>query len=116
MAKSNLIPIIRDADVEIQRVADDVADRSKQLIEHCPAPKRADIHKLMALQAHMLNEHGMIFLTLARSDGKNRKAYLDQGVKLMKESRATFSDLLKDDSFDVTGALLPAVDVDIDGG
>ena len=70
------------------------------IIYNCPEPKRKDIYKIMALQAHSLGEYGLLFLGASQDSIKNKKFFLDYGMKLIKESRESFKELLRDPGFD----------------
>lgn len=85
------------ADYAVKRTASFTAD----LVCRCPAPTRAEIHKILAMQSYMLNEYGLSLISLSRlPDERNKKAVIDAGLKLIAESRRTMAELLKDSAFD----------------
>ena len=79
----------------------DIALRTSKIADGCPNPKRGDIHKLMALQAHALGEFGLMFLGASQKSVKNKKFYLDYAMRLLRESKDEYTQLLKDPTFDM---------------
>ena len=85
----------------------EISKRAVEVAANCPQPKRDDIYRLMAVHAHALGEYSLMFLDASRNSIRNKKFYLDYGMKLMKESRAGFQALLSDNRFDSATALPP---------
>ena len=81
--------------------ASNVATITSALLAACPQPRRQDMHKILAIQAYWLNEHGLALLSLSKGeDVKNKRAIVEAGVRLVSESRKTMATLLGDPSFD----------------
>ena len=78
----------------------DLEERCKSMISSCPQPTRGEIHKLMAMQAHFLNEYAIICLKRSDLTQKNKKFYLDYAMQLFDSSKTTFESLLSDPSLE----------------
>jgi hypothetical protein len=85
-----------------------IYERNKLLISQSPCPTRQDIHKLLALQGHCLNEVGLMFLGASETSKVNKQFYIDYALKLLQVSRLVYSDLLKDPKFDTLPPEIPA--------
>jgi len=83
-----------------QTVIEAIAKRNKDMLENCPDPERRDIHKLLALQAHTLNEFSVHYFQKAEMSEKNKQFFMDYAMKLMEASQMTFKILLSQTDFD----------------
>jgi hypothetical protein len=81
-------------------VAEATVKSSVEIARSCPEPKREDIYKMLAIQAHCLNEHGLLLLRLSNNSVRNKPFYIDYGLKLTREAKDIFQALIRDPGFD----------------